>query len=115
MLGSLRILERRNLLKGIQCYECKGYGHIANDCENKKSKKKALNTTWEDETSYENGETPESDKPDIGKGKFIAFMATSGSATYHISSEAETNQDIESKEEPDWKAEYETLFKKTMK
>ncbi|XXG89760.1 hypothetical protein AAC387_Pa12g1686 [Persea americana] len=101
--------------KGIECYECQGYGQIVNDCGNKKSKKKALNTTWEDETSYENDETPKSDKPDIGKGKFIAFMETFGSATSHVSSEPETDQDTELDEEPDWKAEYETLFKKTMK
>ena len=71
-----------------------------------------MNTTWEDETSDEN---PEPDKPDTGKGKFIAFMATFGSATSHVSSEADIDQDTESDEEPDWKAEYKTLFKKTMK
>ena len=77
---------KKKFFKGIQCYECKGYGHIANDCGNKKSKKKALNTTWGDKTSYENDENPESDKPNTGNGKFIAFLATSGSTTSHISS-----------------------------
>ena len=33
-----------------------------------------MNTTWEDETSDGNDENPESDKPNTGKGKFIAFM-----------------------------------------
>ena len=27
---------KQKSFKGIQCYECKGYGHIANDCGNKK-------------------------------------------------------------------------------
>ena len=28
--------RKKKSFKGIQCYECKGYGHIANDCGNKK-------------------------------------------------------------------------------
>ena len=115
MLGSLKILERRNLLKGFNAMSVKAMDTLLMTAETKKSKKKALNTTWEDETSDENDETPKSDKPDIGKGKFIAFMATSGFAASHVSFEVETDQDTESDEEPDWKAEYETLFKKTMK
>ena len=27
---------KKKSFKEIQCYECKGYGHIANDCGNKK-------------------------------------------------------------------------------
>ena len=42
-------------------------------------------------------------------------MASKGSATSHVSFEIETNQDTQSDEELNWKAEYETLFKKTMK
>ena len=38
-------------------------------------------------------------------------MATFGS----VSSNDETDQDNELEEDPDWKTEYETLFKKTMK
>ena len=107
--------EKMKSSKGIQCYECQGYEHIASECGNRKSKKKALNTTWDDETSDENDKNPESTEPDTGKGKYIAFMATSSSIASHVSSEAETDQDTESEGEPDWRAEYEILFKKTMK
>ena len=36
--------------KGIKCYECEGYGYIASDRGKKKSKKKAFNLTWDDDT-----------------------------------------------------------------
>ena len=83
--------------------------------ETENPKKKALNTAWEDEASDENDENPESDELDTGKEKFIAFMATFGFAASYVSSEIETDHDTESEEEPDWKIEYDTLFKKTMK
>ena len=56
----------------------------------KQSKLQKLYTAFES-IKMENDENPESDKPDIGKGKFITFMATSSSATSHVSSEAETD------------------------
>ncbi|KAL5764699.1 hypothetical protein ACOSQ2_017293 [Xanthoceras sorbifolium] len=37
--------------KGVQCYECQGFGHIASECanvQNKPKKGKALNITWSD-------------------------------------------------------------------
>ena len=74
-----------------------------------------MTTTWEEDTSDENDENSKYEKPNTGKGKLIAFMATFGAATSHYSSKTETDQDSESEEELDWKAEYETLFKKTMK
>ena len=76
---------RKNSSKWIQCYECQGYGHVANDREHKNSKKKALNTTWEEDTSDDNDENLESDKSDINKGKFIAFIASTGSVPSHVS------------------------------
>ena len=42
----------------------------------KKTKTNALNRTWEEETSDENDENSESEKLDTGKGKFIAFLAS---------------------------------------
>ena len=99
--------------KGIQCFECHGYGHIASDCANKKPKKKAFNLTWDDDTSEE--EDKKSEKFDDSKEKFMAFMATSVSATPPLS-ENETDQDVsESETEHHWEAEYQILFAKSMK
>ena len=82
---------KKKFSKGIQCFECHGYGHIASDCANKKSQKKAFNLTWDDDTSEE--EDKKSEKSDASKEKFMAFMATSVSATPPLS-DNESNQDV---------------------
>ncbi|MCJ7714503.1 hypothetical protein MUO66_08630, partial [Candidatus Bathyarchaeota archaeon] len=44
------LLEQKQVknskFKGIQCFECQGFGHIALECTNKKQK--ALCSTWDD-------------------------------------------------------------------
>ncbi|XXG73420.1 hypothetical protein AAC387_Pa07g2340 [Persea americana] len=92
--------------KGIKCYKCEGYGHIASDCGNRKSKAKAFNL-----------KRSEFEKPDTSKEKYIAFMATtSGSVTSQVPSNDGTNHDDnESETVHDWQAEYQILFVKTMK
>ena len=42
--------RKKKSSKGIQCYGCQGYGHIASDCGNQKTKKKPFNLTWDDDT-----------------------------------------------------------------
>ena len=79
--------------KGIWCYEYQGFGDIASDYGNRKSKKKALNTTWGNDTSNEDDENHESNKSDTSKGKFIAFMEPTGSATSHVSFDDKTDHD----------------------
>ena len=106
-------IAKKKSSKGIQCFVCHGYKHIASDCANKKPKKKAFNLTWDDNTSEE--EDKKSKKSDAGKEKFMAFMATSVSATPSLS-ENETDQDVsESETEHDWEAKYQILFAKSMK
>jgi len=55
-------------LKGIQCYECGGYGHIAVDCGNNKDKK-SYTLTWSDSEDSDNGEQAEQQT-----GNFVAFQ-----------------------------------------
>ncbi|XXG72829.1 hypothetical protein AAC387_Pa07g1839 [Persea americana] len=45
--------EKKDYVKGTKYFECQGYGHYANECANKKkgTKQKALNTTWDKESS----------------------------------------------------------------
>eukprot|EP00268_Persea_americana_P007175 TRINITY_DN12647_c0_g1_i6.p1 TRINITY_DN12647_c0_g1~~TRINITY_DN12647_c0_g1_i6.p1 ORF type:complete len:125 (+),score=30.11 TRINITY_DN12647_c0_g1_i6:168-542(+) len=92
--------------KGIKCYKCEGYGHIAGNCGNRKSKTKAFNL-----------KRSEFEKPDTSKEKCIAFMAiTSGFVTPQVSSNDGTDHDdSESEMVHDWQAEYQILFAKTMK
>jgi hypothetical protein len=58
---------------GPKCYECHGYGHLAQDCANKKIKQKVYNvTTWDDDS--DNGRSG-SDKDDENVGKnYLAFV-----------------------------------------
>jgi len=54
--------------RGPQCYECSGFWHIKTECANlKKTKGKAFNATFSDESEKEK-ETPEEEK-------FLAFVA----------------------------------------
>ena len=102
--------------KGIQCFECHGYGHIASDCATKKVKKKAFNLTWDDDTSEKDDKKSESEKTEASKERLMTFMATSVSATPPISSDDGTDQDVsESDTEHDWKAKCQLLFAKSMK
>ncbi|KAL5798532.1 hypothetical protein ACOSQ2_003352 [Xanthoceras sorbifolium] len=46
--------------KGVQCYECQGFGHIASECanvQNNPKKGKALNTTWSDSDDEDDDES----------------------------------------------------------
>ena len=45
--------EKKDFVKGTKCFKCQGYGQYVNECANKKkgTKKKALNTTWDEELS----------------------------------------------------------------
>ncbi|KAL5794584.1 hypothetical protein ACOSP7_003178 [Xanthoceras sorbifolium] len=46
--------------KGVQCYECQGFGHIASECanvQNNPKKGKALNITWSDSDDEDDDES----------------------------------------------------------
>ena len=53
--------RRKELFKkDIQCYKCKGYGHVATECANKNKsfkKKKAFAATWDDNTDDSKNES----------------------------------------------------------
>ena len=87
---------KRNKLKGaskpIQCYECQGYSHTAAKCANRKSKSKgkALNVAWDEESD---DEVSEPDLPSSESGKFIAFMTLSNASSVQ-ESKSEDDLDI---------------------
>ena len=68
--------EKKDSTKGTKCFECQGYGYYANECANKKKdiKKKALNTTWDEESSEEEKDLEANSLENVN-GKFVAFMA----------------------------------------
>ncbi|KAK2364451.1 hypothetical protein QL285_089320 [Trifolium repens] len=50
--------EESSQNKGVQCHECKGYGHIRSECGTyQKRQKKGLTVSWSDEDSDEQGES----------------------------------------------------------
>jgi hypothetical protein len=50
--------EKSKQLKGIQCHECEGYGHIRAECGTYlKKQKKSLDATWSDESETEGEST----------------------------------------------------------
>ena len=66
----------KNHVQRVQCYECKGYRHIAQECLNKNKKEKVFTiTTWDDmsESKDSDDEEGESGGDDIN---FITFVAS---------------------------------------
>ena len=50
--------EKANKGKGIQCYECEGFGHIKAECPTfLKKEKKGLSTSWSEDDSSSEGES----------------------------------------------------------
>ena len=46
--------EKNNQSKGVQCYECEGYGHVRSECATYlKRQKKGLSVSWSDEEDSE--------------------------------------------------------------
>ena len=61
--------------------------------------------TWEDDTFEKDDKKSKSEKTEASKDKFIAFMATSVSATPPLSSDDGSDQDVSKLDnEYDWKA-----------
>ncbi|KAJ8636826.1 hypothetical protein MRB53_011093 [Persea americana] len=71
-------IPENKIVKKILSLYLRGYGHYVNECANKKNgtKKKALNTTWDKESSEEEKE-PLVDIFETVNGKFVAFMVKS--------------------------------------
>ncbi|MCI15576.1 gag-protease polyprotein, partial [Trifolium medium] len=58
-----RIDEKTSQLKGVQCHECEGYGHIRTECATfLKRQKKSLAVSWSDEDDSEEEVESESAK-----------------------------------------------------
>lgn len=97
--------------KETKCFECQGYGDYANECANKKKgiKKKALNTTWDEESFEEEQEEEkdlEADPSGNVNGKFVAFLAKS-----LTNNEIDDDQDDEmSGQEKDYEELYHTTY-----
>lgn len=100
--------EKKDSTKGTKCFECQGYGHYANECANKKNgtKKKALNTTWDEESSEEEEKDAEADSSENMNGKFVAFMAKS---LFDNDTDADHDNEM-SDQEKNWEELYHTTY-----
>ncbi|KAL6986439.1 hypothetical protein U1Q18_052640 [Sarracenia purpurea var. burkii] len=105
----------------IQCFECQGFGHIAQDCANKKKKKeKVLSVTWDDDSS-----SAESESEQEGEGgNYVAFTASASvtrSECPDIDSDADTGNELEQsdcesdKDNDDLQCAYDNLCKESYK
>ena len=61
----------------LQCYECQGFGHFAQECPTRLKKKKALAITWDDESKSDEDESDNEDQGEEGHKQFLTFMAAS--------------------------------------
>ena len=98
---------------GPKCYECHGYGHLAQDCANKKMKQKVYNVkTWDDDSVSEKSE---SDRDEDSGKNYLAFAAK------HQTDKkgSETKEDSEVEEEAvdfdDLQVAYNMLYKESLK
>ncbi|WJX88834.1 hypothetical protein P8452_70878 [Trifolium repens] len=53
--GNTSVKSKADEDKGVQCYECEGYGHVRTECATYlKKQKKGLTVTWSDEDNSDN-------------------------------------------------------------
>ena len=89
--------QEKDHKKGVQCYECSGFGHIATECANLKKKKrgKAMAVTWSDSDDLEE-EDKSSDDDEDQVANFIAFSSSHNSNEVVSDKEEEEDKQEES-------------------
>ena len=101
--------------KPIQRFECQGYGHITTKCANKKekSKGKALNIAWEEDTDEEKSEL---ESPNNEFKNCVSFIVVStissmqGSSNRESKSDENSDSDNFSDDDKDWETAYKKLL-----
>ncbi|VVA99678.1 unnamed protein product [Arabis nemorensis] len=97
--------------KNIQCFECKGFGHVRFECTNLvKKKRKAL-------TSIKSGSDSDSDD-ELALKNFVAFttFVSPESATGHVKKSNDGSaSDVESFSDEELAKNYETLYEHLLK
>ncbi|GMP23151.1 hypothetical protein CsSME_00000857 [Camellia sinensis var. sinensis] len=103
----------------LQCYECQGFGHFAQECPTRLKKKKALAITWDDESESDEDESDNEGQGEEGHKQFLAFMAASEAEgqTDSPKRSVENITDDESSESDHEELEqaYEKLYKESLK
>jgi hypothetical protein len=88
--------QEKDHKKGVQCYECSGFGHIAPECANLKKKRgKAMAVTWSDSDDLEE-EDKSSDDDEDQVANFIAFSSSHNSNEVMSDKEEEEDKQEES-------------------
>ena len=84
-------------LQDQQCFECKGYGHWAQDCANKKKKKDQVvyTVSWDDSDSNEEIGDDHKDNDD---GNYVAFAASHATSVDSLDSKVESSRSVQSNE-----------------
>ncbi|KAI8529996.1 hypothetical protein RHMOL_Rhmol11G0019700 [Rhododendron molle] len=104
--------SKERKLSGLQCYECMGYGHIAQECANKQRNKVYNVKTWDDSDSDEEANRG-------GNSNFIAFGASLHPHESEFNSENESENGAnsissESDEEKSLQKAYNILYKESL-
>ncbi|EOA28951.1 hypothetical protein CARUB_v10025202mg, partial [Capsella rubella] len=125
-------------VKKIQCFECKGYGHVRSDCANlQKHNKKAMNiasddyetnsedeeellnlvvfTTFEDSSELESATASESAGKPATASESAAKPATASESANTAKSETESDSDAESFDDEELAEKYEMLYEHWLK
>ena len=88
--------QENNHKKGVQCYKCSGFGHIAPECANLKKKRgKAMAVTWSDNDDLEEEDMSLNDDEDQ-VANFIAFSSSHNSNEVMSDKEEEEDKQEES-------------------
>ena len=88
--------QEKDHKKGVQCYKCSGFGHIAPECANLKKKKgKAMAVTWSDSDDLkEEDKSLDDDEDQVAN--FIAFTSSHNSNEVMSDKEEEDDKHEES-------------------
>ncbi|GFS34061.1 hypothetical protein Acr_00g0032020 [Actinidia rufa] len=120
----------KNHVRVVQCYECKGYEHVAQECPNKNKKKKVfIVTTWDDVSKSEDSQDEEGDSGGDNKNfiTLAVYVHSNGSVlksnceNYQKSSNFmdSNNEDSESDDEDakyvPLKDAYDKLYEKSLR
>ncbi|XP_022873537.1 uncharacterized protein LOC111392418 [Olea europaea var. sylvestris] len=111
--------KSRKKSKSVRCHNCRGFGHVRNECPSaKRFEEKAMNTTLTDDESSSDNQIKKSTREE--SGKYVAFVARDKSGSEQRSDREEDLDNSEefgdeSGSEQDLETTYDRMYKESLK